>query len=215
MHPLHHRPSTPDVASSSWPRPSLAADTDWARVPKLTPHPYEYPPSELSDALLLHLRRPRLPGCGHAAQAAATAAGAFVAAADLAAELSVGAAGGLAAPQLGVTCGWLERRVAQHAEQHRPLGARCRLLARKFKAGTTAAALAAVAPCDSAALVLNDGTCPGETPRQAARRRAWQRAAPVLLLGGGGLVLVPLLAALALGLAAPFVAGLRRGRPLT
>jgi hypothetical protein len=51
-----------------------------------------------------------------------------------------------------------------------------------------------MAPCDSAALVLNDGVCPGETAAQAALRRAWRRVEPLVLLLLGSLLL-PLLAA--------------------
>lgn len=168
---------------------------------------------ELSDALLPHLRRIHLPGCGHAAEAAATAAGAFVPAADLKADLAgtAGTAGATGPAALAGTCQWLQRHQAQHRERHVVLGPRCRMLARKFKEDTVTAALAALAPCDSAALVLNNGMCPGETPRQAGRRRLWQRAAPLLLLGAGSLLLVPLLAALLLGAAAPVAAGSRRG----
>lgn len=111
-----------------------------------------------------------------------------------------------AAEALAGVCDGVRARQAMHAVQHTPLGPQCRLLARKFKAHTVAEGLAALAPCDSSALVLNDGTCPGETQAQAARRRArhqWRsRVAPLLLLGGGALVLVPLLVALALGLSA-------------
>lgn len=159
------------------------------------------PAGEVTDALVEELRRPRLPGCGHASQAATTARGAYMPASALAA-----AAAAQTAEALAGVCAGVWARQAVHAVQHTPLGPQCRLVARKFLNSTVAEALAALAPCDSTALVLNDGTCPGETRAHAARRRArqryWCRAAPLMLLGGGALVLVPLLAALALGLSA-------------
>ena len=157
--------------------------------------------AELSDALLHHLRRPRLPGCGHAAEAAATAAGGFLPAASLA-----GAAGGGALEGL---CTRLEQQLSLHQLRHRPLGPQCRLLARKFLNHTAEVALAAVAPCDSSALVLNRGACPFEMPWQAANRRQWQRVAPLVLLAGGALLLLPPLAALLLGAVGPAGGGRR------
>lgn len=180
-----------------------------------SPHPYEYPPQELSDSLLHQLRRPHLPGCAHAAHAAATAGGGFLSPAELADELAAAAQdeGGAAAAdgaQRGLrgVCRQLERRRAAHAAQHRLLGPECRLLARKFLPATVEAALAAMAPCDSSARILNDGLCLGETPAQAARRLRWQRAAPAVLLALAWLLL-PLAAALALGglVAPPQAAG--------
>lgn len=176
-------------------------------MPPKSPHPYEYPAAEVSDTLLQHLRRPQLPGCSGAATAAATAAGGFLPAAGLAADLAE--AGGGEAPALAGLCRRLEERRERHAQRHAPLGPQCRLLARKFLDHTVEAALAAVAPCDSAALVLNDGTCPGETPGQAARRRAWQRAAPWALLCAAGL-LIPLLVALLMGAVGPALPRSRR-----
>ena len=173
---------------------------------KSSPHPYEYSPSEVTDELIERLRRPRLPGCSHAAEAAATARGAFVPASALASATAAAAEPERAAEALGGVCAAVRAWQAVHALQHRPLGPQCRLVARKFLNTTVVEGLAALAPCDSTALVLNDGTCPGETRVQAARRRArqrwWRRVAPPLLLGGGALALVPLVVALALGLPA-------------
>ncbi len=39
----------------------------------------------------------------------------------------------------------------------------------------------ALAPCDSTALVLNDGRCPGESDRQRFWRLLWWRLAPWVL----------------------------------
>lgn len=171
-------------------------------------------PDELTDKLLHQLRRPGQPRCGHAARVAVTARGAFVEAADLA-GVSTAAAGSVQADAaLTGMCRQLEQLAVRHRQEHQPLGPHCRLLARKFLNTTVAAALAAAAPCESMALVLNNGTCPGETPMQAALRRAWRRAAPYALLLLGTLLL-PVLAALCLGAvvvpAAVAVNGSRRG----
>lgn len=40
----------------------------------------------------------------------------------------------------------------------------------------------ALAPCDSSALILNDGTCPGEGELQRYWRQQWWCAAPWVLL---------------------------------
>jgi hypothetical protein len=54
------------------------------------------------------------------------------------------------------------------------------------------AALMALAPCDSTALVLNDGWCPGDTPRWHAARRLWRQAAPWVALASCLAALLPL-----------------------
>lgn len=161
---------------------------------------------EVTDALLRRLRRPRLPGCGHAASAAATAPGGFLPASSLQAPGAAGAAGPAA---LTGVCLRLEQQLALHRARHRPLGPQCRLLARKFLNHTAEAALAAVAPCDSSALVLNKGVCGFETPMQAANRRRWQHTAPLALLLAGTLLLLPPLAALLLGVVGPAAAARR------
>lgn len=107
-------------------------------------------------------------------------------------------------------CMRLEQQLAMHKARHRPLGPQCRLLARKFLNHTAQAALAAVAACDSSALVLNRGVCPFETPLQAGNRRRWQHTAPLALLLGGTLLLLPPLAALLLGAVGRAAAGRRR-----
>ena len=103
---------------------------------------------------------------------------------------------------LAGVCADLRQRQAAHAERHRPLGPQCRLLARKFLNTTVVQGLAALAPCGSTALVLNDGTCPGEEPAAAEQRRArhrrWRFVAPRLLLAAGAVALVPLVVAVAL-----------------
>ena len=172
----------------------------------LSPHPYEYPAAEVTDSVLMSLRRPHLPGCGHAEQAAATAGSAYVTAADLAA--AAGHGGDDVA--LSGVCQRLGERQAEHLREHQPLGSQCRLLARKFLPHTVEAALAATAPCDSAARILNDGVCPGEVRAQAQLRLRWQRAAPLVLLSAA---LIPLAAALVLGglAARPASGGGRRG----
>ncbi|PRW32548.1 Transcription initiation factor TFIID subunit 13 [Chlorella sorokiniana] len=182
-------------------------DTDWSRVPRLSPHPYEYPADEVTNALLHRLRRPHLPGCSHAATAAATAAGGFLPASSLQAAGTAGTAG--AAALTGV-CLRLEQQLAMHRARHRPLGPQCRLLARKFLNYTAEATLAAVAPCDSSALVLNKGVCPFETPLQAGTRRRWQHTAPLALLLGSTLLLLPPLAALLLAAVGSAAAGRHR-----
>ena len=192
-------PSLPPPPGNSAKPP--AADVDWSRVDKLSPHPWHYMPSEIADSLLQRLRRPRLPGCGHAAEAAATAGGAFLPAADLAAVAALAAAGAPGAQEgalLAGICRQLGQQQLLHSQRHRPLGSQCRLLARKFQNVTAEAALAAVAPCDSSTLILNSGACPGETPGRAAWRRRWQHAAPLVLLVTGSLLL-SLLVALLLG----------------
>lgn len=141
---------------------------------------------------MLHgLRHPELPGCEHAAAAAAAARDGFAPAAALP-RLDAGQG---SAAELGAFCSQLQSQAALQRQHFQPLGPRCRLLARKFLNTTAAAALAATAPCDSAALVLNDGVCPGETQQQAARRRAWRRLQPLLLLLFGVLLLPVLVAA--------------------
>lgn len=164
----------------------------------------------MTDALLHRLRRPRLPGCGHAATAATTAAGGFLPASSLQAAATASAAGSAGAAALTAVCLRLEQQVAMHRARHRPLGPQCRLLARKFLNYTAETALVAVAPCDSSALVLNRGVCPFETPLQAANRRRWQHTAPRALAFGGTLLLVPPLLALLLGMVGAAAAGRRR-----
>lgn len=160
--------------------------------------PTSHPAEEVTDRLLQRLRHPELPGCRHADPAATSAAGAFASVAEFEGAAAAAPGSGQAEAALAGMCRGWEQQAAQHRQRHKPLGPRCRLLARKFVNGTQAAALAAMAPCTSAALILNNGICAGETPQQAALRRAWQQAAPLVLLGLGGLLL-PLLLALCLG----------------
>lgn len=58
------------------------------------------------------------------------------------------------------------------------------------------AALAALAPCDSTSLILNDGRCPGETERQRHWRLLWWRWSPWVLLASAALACLPFLALL-------------------
>ena len=55
----------------------------------------------------------------------------------------------------------------------------------------------ALAPCDSPALVLNDGRCPGEGPRMQQVRRLWWQLVPWVLAVSGTLTVLPFVAALA------------------
>lgn len=166
-------------------------DVDWSRVVSTSPHPWEYKPGEVTDRLIDGLRRPRRPGCGNAAGALAAAPAAFLPQKQLFAAAAAAAASSV--PELEQ----LGRGVCHHLllhQQERPhyprIGPECPLLARKFGEETVKPALMALAPCDSTALVLNDGKCPGESERQRHWRQRWWRAAPWVLICSIALVIL-------------------------
>ncbi|KAL4424080.1 hypothetical protein ABPG75_001381 [Micractinium tetrahymenae] len=160
-------------------------DVDWSRVESTSPHPWEYKPGELSDRLIEALRRPRRPGCGNAAGALAAAPAAYIPQRELFAAAAAAEAAAGSVPELEQLGRGVCRQLLLH-QQERPkypgIGPECPLMARKFSDGTVKPALMALAPCDSTALVLNDGRCPGESERQRYWRLLWWRLAPWVLL---------------------------------
>lgn len=171
-------------------------DVDWSRVENTSPHPWEYKPGEVSDRLVEALRRPWRPGCGNAAGALAAAPAAYIQQRELFAAAAAAEAAAGSVPELEQLGRGVCRQLLLH-QQEQPkypgIGPECPLMARKFSEGTVKPALMALAPCDSTALVLNDGRCPGESERQRFWRLLWWRLAPwVLFCSCALLVALPL-----------------------
>ncbi|KAI3432231.1 hypothetical protein D9Q98_003793 [Chlorella vulgaris] len=147
---------------------------DWSRVVSTSPHPWEYQPNELSDRLFQALRRRQRPGCAAAAAALAAAPAAFLPQHRLFAEAAAAGKGVESGAELEAAGAGVCARLLLHqqeAAKYTAIGPACPLLARKFSGGTEKAALMALAPCDSSALILNGGRCPGESERLISLRR--------------------------------------------
>lgn len=162
----------------------MRADRDWARVAVGTPHPYEYPPHEVTPGLLRALRHAERPGCAHAHAFAAQAPALYLHAPAL---LGGGApaAGGGGEPGEAL-CGAAPR----HGP--RPLGPACPLLARKFVNATVGRTLAAArSPCLGVLHPLPPGGCSAEEEEAEAEAEAEAElaaleAAPARARRGGG-----------------------------